>query len=53
MKLLGAAGIFLGFAVLLGLGIVFAAAKGTVWLLLLGIVAFAAAFVRYGCLHDA
>lgn len=50
MNLLAASGVFLGFAVLIGLGIVIAVSKGSVWLLLLGIGAFLFAFVKFGCL---
>jgi hypothetical protein len=50
MKLLAATGVFLGFAVLIALGIVVAVAKGSVWLLLLGLGAFLFAFVKFGCL---
>jgi hypothetical protein len=53
MKLLAAIGVFLGFAALIGLGIVIAVSTGSVWLLLAGIGAFLFAFVKFGCLDHA
>ena len=50
MNLLAATGVFLGFAVLIALGIVVAVTNGSVWLLLLGLGAFLFAFVKFGCL---
>ncbi len=50
MKLLAAIGVYLFFAFLIGLGMVIAVAKGSLWLLLFGTGLFFLAFVKYGCI---
>jgi hypothetical protein len=50
MNLLAATGAFLGFAILIGLGIVAAASTGSAWLLLLGLAIFFYFFIKFGCL---
>jgi hypothetical protein len=49
MKLLAAIGVYLGFAFLIGLGIVLAVAKGSLWLLCAGLGLFLLAFIMFGC----
>ena len=50
MKLLYAVLIYLVMGAVLGLGIVLAV-KGSLWLLILSLIAFIIAFGRIGCLH--
>ena len=50
MKLVYAILIFLGMGATIGLGIVLAV-KGSLWLLILSVLAFFIAFGRIGCLH--
>jgi hypothetical protein len=50
MKLLAAIGVYLFFASLIGLGMITAVAKGSLWLLLIGIGLFMLAFIRFGCI---
>ncbi len=52
MKLLAAFGVYLAFALLIGLGILIAITKGSFWLLLAGMAVFLFTFIRYGCLAD-
>jgi hypothetical protein len=51
MKFLGAILVYLGFAAVIGLGMVLAV-QGKPWLLLLGGVGFLLAFARIGCVQD-
>jgi len=51
MKLLAAVAVYLGFAFLIGLGMVLAVAKGSFWLLLLGMGLFLLAFIKFGCFN--
>jgi hypothetical protein len=50
MKLMAAIGVYLLFAFLIGLGMVIAVAKGSLWLLLFGTGLFFLAFIKYGCI---
>lgn len=50
MKFLGAIGAMLVMAVVIGLGMLMAVG-GSPWLLILSLVGFGVAFVRFGCLH--
>ena len=49
MKLLAAIGVYLAFAFLIGLGMVLAVAKGSLWLLCAGLGLFLLAFIMFGC----
>jgi hypothetical protein len=52
MRLLAAVAVYLIFTVLIGLGMILAVAKGSGWLLLLGLGLFLLAFIKFGCLSS-
>ena len=52
MKSFGAFLFFAFFTVLVGTGIVMAAAKGSLWLLLFGFLAYMALLTKFGCQVD-
>jgi hypothetical protein len=51
MKLLAAIGVYLVFAFLIAAGMVMAVAKGSLWLLFVGLGLFLLAFIKFGCIN--